>query len=118
MTFPDSEALVVEFLQARLAVDVATKVPKDRPAEFVRAWRSGGAAVNRVLDEPTITVQAWGVNAFELVRVCREALFNEYTDMPLVRGVNELTGPYFDPDPGSNDDRYSCNIQLRVRSAR
>lgn len=119
MRFPDSEAMVVAFLAERVApLSVSTKVPKPRPAEFVRVWRTGGAAANRVLDQPTFTIQAWGPNSFELVRVCREALFNEYTDMPLVRGVEEITGPYYDPDPGSNADRYSCNVQLQVRAQR
>lgn len=119
MRFPDSEALVVQFLKMKLgAVHVSTKVPKTRPAEFVRVWRTGGAAANRVLDQPIITVQAWGVNSHDLIRQCREWLFNEYVLMPLVRGVEETTGPYFDPDPGSNEDRYSCSVQLQVRAAR
>lgn len=119
MRFPDSEAMVVSFLEDRLApLKVSTKVPKVRPAEFVRVWRTGGAAANRVLDRPTLTIQAWGPNSHELIRVCREAILNEYTQMPLVRGVEEITGPYYDPDPGSNADRYSCNLQLQVRAAR
>lgn len=119
MKFPDSEALAVAFLHSRLApLHVGTKVPKERPAEFVRVWRTGGAAANRVLDQPTLTIQAWGPNSFELIRVCREAFLNEYTQMPLVRGVEEITGPYYDPDPGSNSDRYSCNMQLQVRAQR
>lgn len=118
MKFPDSEALAVAFLEARVTPHVGTKVPKQRPAAFVRVWRTGGSAVNRVLDQPTLTIQAWGPNSYELIRVCREAFLNEYTSMPLVRGVAEITGPYYDPDPGSNTDRYSCNMQLQVRAQR
>ncbi len=119
MRFPDSEAMLVQFLAMKVhPLHVGTKVPRSRPAEFVRVWRTGGAAPNRVLDQPTLTIQAWGPNAFEIVRVCREAVLNDYSLMPLVRGVEELTGPYFDPDPGSNEDRYSCNFQLRVRAKR
>lgn len=119
MRFPDSEALVVQFLQMKLgAIPVSTKVPKVRPSVFVRVSRSGGAASSRVLDQPILTVEAWGDSAHELIRECREALFNEYTLMPLVRGVEEVSGPYFSPDPASNVDRYICNVQLQVRAHR
>lgn len=118
MKFPDSEALVVQFLKPRLTVKVATKVPKTRPDEFVRVWRTGGAAANRVLDQPMITIQAWGPNAFDLLRICREAFLNDASTIPLVRGVTEVTGPTYDPDPGSNSDRYSCTFQVQVRAAR
>ena len=39
-----------------------------------------------------------------------------YTAMPLVRGVDETSGPYFDPDPDTNIDRYSFTHQLSVRA--
>lgn len=119
MRFPDSEKLVVRFLAMKLhPLHVGTKVPRTRPAEFVRVWRTGGASANRVLDQPILTVQAWGSNSHELIRQCREALMNEYTLLPLVRGVSEVTGPYYDPDPGSNEDRYSCSLQFQVRAQR
>jgi hypothetical protein len=38
--------------------------------------------------------------------------------MPLVRAVEEVTGPYFDPDPGTGVDRYSMSVQLSVRAKR
>jgi hypothetical protein len=62
--FADAEKLVREFLDDRVGVPVRTKVPaKDRPAEFVRVWRTGGAASSRVLDRPIITVHAWAANS-------------------------------------------------------
>lgn len=121
MTFVDVEALVIAFLNARVTPPVSGKVPNPRPATFVRAWRTGGAAVNRVLERPTFTVQGWAGDdavAAALTRECREYLLTEYTAMPLVRGVEEITGPYFDPDPDTGIDRYSCSIQLSVRAAR
>ena len=121
MKFPDAEAMVIAFLGPRIApVKVHTKVPATRPASFVRAWRTGGPAVNRVLDQPLITVQAWAPDtetASELARVCREALLNESTAMPLVRGVEEVTGPYYDPDT-TGADRYTFTVQMSVRAAR
>lgn len=121
MRFPDVEVMVRQFLLARLSVPVATKVPSSRPASFVRVWRSGGAAINRVLDQPVMTVQAWASDdgeAAELARVCREALLSDYTSMPLVRGVEEVGGPYFDPDPDTGIDRYTFNMSLQVRARR
>jgi hypothetical protein len=121
MRFVDIEAVVVTFLDARVTPPVVTKVPASRPALFVRAWRTGGASANRVLDQPTITVQSWAassVAASALAEECRRYLFDDYTAMPLVRGVSEITGPYFDPDPVTGVDRYSFTVQLSVRAAR
>lgn len=121
MTFPDVEAMVIDFLNTRIVPPVSGKVPTPRPVKFVRAWRTGGAAVNRILERPTITIQGWAeddAEAAALTRECREFLLNQYTLMPLVRGVEEVTGPYFDPDPDTGIDRYSCSIQLSVRAAR
>lgn len=122
MRFPDVEAMVRGFLSMKVApVKVHTKVPAARPETFVRAWRTGGAATNRVLEQPLVTVQAWAPNtvaASELARQCREAILNDYTLMPLVRGVEEVTGPYYDPDLSTGIDRYSLTIQLSVRAAR
>lgn len=115
----DAEKIVRDFLDARLDVPVSTKVPKDRPTTFVRVWRTGGAAVNRILDRPMITVQAWAPNsvaASDLSTLCRNLLLAGYTAMPLVRGVDETSGPYFDPDPDTNIDRYSFTHQLSVRA--
>lgn len=119
---PDVEALVVAFLNGNLTPPVKTRVPNPRPDAFVRAWRTGGTAVNRVLERATITVQAWGadsndtVAAAELAGQARHALLNAYTEMPLVRGVVEMTAPYYDPDPGTGIARYTFTHQLLVRA--
>lgn len=122
MSFPDAEAMVRSFLAAKVApVRVQTKVPANRPATFVRVWRTGGAAVNRVLERPLITVQAWDTNsvaAIELAGKCRHSLLNHSAEIPLVRAVEEVTGPYYDPDPDTGIDRYSFTVQLSVRAKR
>lgn len=119
--FPDVEAMVGAFLRARVVPPVSTKVPNPRPKRYVRAWRTGGAAVNRILDAPIVTVSctaATSVAASDDARAARRALLNEYTAMPLVRSVEEVTGLYYDPDPDTNEDRYTFSIRLRVRGAR
>lgn len=122
MRFPDVEAMVRGFLALRRApVKVVTKVPADRPVTFVRSWRTGGASLNRVLDQPIITVQGWGpdsVSASRLAEDCREDLLHDWSLMPLVRGVEEVTGLYFDPDPQTGIDRYTFSVQLQVRAKR
>jgi hypothetical protein len=120
--FPDVEALILGFLAPVAApYPVHVSVPATRPKTFVRAWRNGGAAANRVLDNPTITVEAWAPSttaASELAEDCRTALLHELATLPLVRGVSEVTGPYSIPDPESKSPRYRFSIRVRVRAAR
>lgn len=100
-------------------VTVATKVPADRPAVFVRAWVNGGAAVNRVLERVQVTVDVWAPSttaAAELAADIRTAFLGGYTSMPLVRGVEEVTRPYSVPDEVS--ERYRATFALMVRAAR
>lgn len=111
--------MVRTFLLSKVSVPVSVKVPNPRPVSFVRAWRVGGGPINRVLDEPLVTVQGWGtstVAASQLAEQCRDALLNEYTEMPLVRAVEVVSGPYLDPDPDSQTDRYTVTVRLRVRA--
>lgn len=121
MTLPDAEGIVVPFLSVRLGGNVGTKVPNPRPPQFVRVWRSGGAAANDVLDVPHITVTAWGASttdASALAERARDALFNDYAAMPLVRRVEEVGGLYYDPDPATGADRYTFTVSLRIRAGR
>lgn len=77
--------------------------------------------MNRALDVPHITVIAWGmstVDASELASVARAALLNDHVAMPLVRGVSEVGGLYYDPDPATGIDRYTFTVALRIRARR
>jgi len=122
MSFPDTESMVRTFLLPYASPSkVVTMVPAVRPTRFVRAFRTGGAAENRVLERAQITVQGWDedtVGAFNLTSACREALLSNHTQMPLVRGVSEVGGLHFDPDPDTGIPRYTFTIQLMVRAAR
>lgn len=114
----DAEALCVTFVRSKISVPVATKTPSPRPARFVRVWRTGGAAVNRILDRPQITVTCTAsdsVTASADATALRNAFFNDYTDMGLVRRVEEVAGVYFDPDPDTGADRYTFTVVLNVR---
>lgn len=125
--FPDPEAMVVEFAQARTPAPVGTKVAKHRPPLYVRVAVTGGSAVNRVLElvQVTVTVGAKAtadeggdIIASREARKLRTAFLNDYTAMPLVRGIEETARPYYDPDPDTGEDRYSFTHQLSVRGAR
>ena len=113
--------MVIAFLESRVGAEVGTTVPKPRPPLFLRAWRNGGPAANRVVDRPLVTLEAWSEDstvAADLLSAARSALMNDYTAMPLVRGVREISGPYFTPDPESGTPRYRCSLQLTVRATR
>jgi len=122
MRFVDVEAMGRTFLLATTsAPKVVTQVPANRPTKFVRLFRTGGAADNRVLERAQLTVQGWATttgDAFDLASECREAFLNKYTLMPLVRGVEETGGLHVDPDPDTGTPRYTFTIQLMVRSGR
>ncbi len=121
--FADAEALVRKYLADNLSgsVRVATKVPSTRPDVFVRVWRTGGTAMNRIVDRPQITVQAWAkdsVAASKLAGECRQLLLAASGHMPLVRAIEETSGIYYDPDPGTNTDRYTFTHQITMRAPR
>ena len=117
--FADVETIVRDFLDSLVDVPVKTRVPASRPTEFVRAWRTGGAAVNRIIDRPIITVQAWAASdprAAELAGQCRDIVYNASSQMLLVRGIEEVSGLYYDPDPDTNNPRYTFTFQATVRA--
>lgn len=122
VSFADAEGMCVAFAKTKTTAAVATKVQATRPALYARVYRTGGAAVSRVLDRPQITVtvgaKAGSVQALTEAQKLRHAFLNDYTEMPLVRGVDEVTGLYYDPDPDTREDRYTFTVQLGVRGKR
>ena len=118
----DVEGMCIVFAKTKTTAVVSTKVPAMRPALYARIYRTGGAAVNRVLDRPQVTVtvgaKAGSVAAEREASKLRKAFLNDYTQMPLVRGVQEVTGLYYDPDPDTGEDRYSFTFQMSVRGKR
>lgn len=125
MKFPDIEKLARLHLMTGAytgGASVHIKVPSTRPATFLRVWRTGGAALNRVLDEPLITVESWSSvsdgYAVDNANTARQLLLNASGSMPLVRAVEEVTGPYYDPDPVSGVTRYTFTVRMRVRASR
>ena len=120
MRLPDVEAMIIPFIKGVVgSVKVGQKVPNPRPATYVRAWVNGGAAMNRVLERAQVTVHVWGTSphaASTLANDIRTAFLNDASTLPLVRGVEEVTRPYFNPDEGV--DRYTATYALMVRATR
>lgn len=118
---PNVDAMLLAFFGPRLSVPVHMKVPETRPESFVRAWRVGGGAMNRAVDQPLVTVQGWAKSdlaAHDLAAKCRDLLLNESAALPLVRRVEVVSGPYLDPDPDSKQPRYTVTARLIVRGRR
>ncbi|RLP74352.1 hypothetical protein D9V32_13470 [Mycetocola tolaasinivorans] len=119
--FPDSEVMVTDFLKTRVEGDAAAFVPKVIPPRFIQIMRVGGAADNRAVETVSISWTAWGkskADASAAAQKLRSVFLNDYSAMPLVRGLTEVTGPYFDPDPDTGRARYSGQVSLRVRGKR
>ena len=120
--FPDVEAMCLTFAKTKTTAMVGTKVKNPRPVRYARIWRTGGGSLNRVLEQVQITITcgavAGSVEALAIARDLRGAFLNEYTQMPLVRGVEETAGPYYDPDSDTAESRYSMTFILMVRGKR
>lgn len=117
---PDPVELVIDFLAARVDEPVSAGVPKTRPSTFVTVERTGGPALNRVVEQPMLSVQAWAASkaaAAALADEIRWAFLNESSALRLVRQVNILS-TYFDPDPDSQTPRVTVSVQLTTRAAR
>lgn len=119
---PAAEAMAVAFARTVLpSTTVGTKVRKPRPVRYARVWRTGGGALNRAVERAQITVTCGATDALVAsadASALRKAFLNDYTRMPLVRGVEEVTGLHYDPDPDTGEDRYTFTVALTIRGKR
>lgn len=118
---PSADELVLRFAKSRMSVPVVVQVPATRPAEFLQVGRVGGGPLNRVLDAPVIVAYAWAgskARAEEIASEFRDLILNRVGEMPLVRGVDSVVGPYSDPDPDSKVARYAVTSRWLVRASR
>lgn len=113
--FIDAEAAIIDHLAATVPVPVVGRVPRDRPAQFVRVERLGGARQTRVTDAASVAVEAWAgtdTAAAQLLNTVRAHL----TDLEgALFGVTEYGGPTRLPDPDSNMSRYTASFTIRTR---
>lgn len=121
VAFADVEALCVAFANAQTESPTSTKEPQEPTDRWTLLQRTGGYALNRVLEQVQITATCTGPDpdtAAADATALRNAFHNKHRLMPLVRRVEETVGPYYDPDPDTNADRYSFTLQLTVRAKR
>ena len=113
---PDVEGIVIKLLEP-LGVRRATKVPRDRPAEFIRVSLTGGSG-GLVLDVPSVLVECWAgstVRAGELARQARSLLIDSRFDVVSgwqVYGVDCAYPTYYQDE---TSDRYQFPANVRVR---
>lgn len=118
---PDAELLTTQYLRAHIgAIPVSTKIPNPRPGTFVRAWRTGGTAPNRIVDYAQMTVECWGADkgtANQLARQARGLLLDaaSASGIALCRRV-ESGSLYYDPDPDTASERYTFTAFLTLRA--
>lgn len=121
VVFPDATAVVVSHLKSVLSVPVRSKVPTSRPASFVTVQRSGGAQVNVVTDDATLTVDAWASTdeaAHDLAQLARGhilSLVGSTVDGVPVYRVQIGAAPQYFPDPESQSPRYRMTVTVAVR---
>lgn len=70
----DDEVALVGELTARLTVHVGTRIPKPRPAEFVRVISTGGGERDLVSDEATLVVEGFAESETGARRLCALAV--------------------------------------------
>lgn len=125
--FFDAEAILCSYLRAELialvgTMHVGTNVPTDNfDGEFVRLIRTGGPKQTQVSDNPQITIECWARTedrAFEIATNVRALLIGlqstSYGTTTFYR-MFEFTGPQNNPDPDSDQPRYSWTFTIGCR---
>lgn len=113
---PDVEALGLALLSG-VAPSVATKVPADRPAEFIRLSLTGGSG-DGLFDDAQLLVECWApstVKASQMAREARNRLLDARFDVVQgwqVYGIDCAYPVYF---PDETSDRYQFPCTVRVR---
>lgn len=112
---PDTEALVIGYLNNILTPPVSSSVPSTRPPSFVRVTASGGTGfTGKIVHQSDVTVEAWAtkrVDAFQLMLLCcghLEAATPFYA---------EAAAPAWFPDPDTGMPRYVAVVHLAVRGS-
>lgn len=119
--FPDAEALIIDSLDAVLAVPVRLTIPNPRPEQFVTVQRVGGVRRDLVTDQPLLAVEAWAAGPTAAKALLKQArahiasLAGTTVDGVAIGRVDESSGPGFLPDPDSKHSRYTYTVQVAMR---
>lgn len=119
LIYPDAKAAVIAHLRSLAGVPVVSRVPRDRPAGFVRILNAGGAGrVGPVLEEVALTVESWDNDestAERRAQRIRDHLRLAYAmNGHPVYGYSELGAPVDLPDE-SGQCRYTFTFSIRMR---
>ena len=119
LIYPDAKAAVIAHLRPLASVPVVSRVPRDRPAGFVRILNAGGAGrVDPVLEEVALTVESWDNDeptAERRAQRIRDHLRRAYTmNGHPVYGYSEM-GPPVDLPDESGQWRYTFTFSIRMR---
>jgi len=116
----DAEALVVEYLAARMpGYDVSTRLRDQSGAITIE--QVGGVRRSPVHDHPLIVVQTWHDDEVEASQMCRLAfahLWALHEDSEFgnrVRQVTSVGGPQSFPDPTAANPRWQATVELNLR---
>lgn len=123
--FPDVEAVVVAFLNARLAnagltARASTRVPNPRPASLVTVERVGGSMRSVSHEDALVSVDCWAessVAASDLARKVASWLVElDQGGCHVPQGPDGWAGrPVYLEDPVAQVPRYTMTVIVRCR---
>lgn len=124
ITFPDATAVVLSAMST-LSVDTYSRVPTSRTAtdSFLVCRRVGGPSRSMVVDDATVTLEAWAPTdpeAHDLLQDARailHSLVGTKVDGVAVYRVQEFAGPAFLPDPESDHPRCTLTASVSLRGS-
>lgn len=133
MTFPDAEALLIQWLAARVSAWVCTDLPAELEQHLpvLQVTRIGGAGAHKpftagghLLDGPTCDLDAFAGTREDAADLCRRAcgLLGELrgdvtADGGVVVDVTENVGPSWRPDYNPRVRRFGATYQFLIRPA-
>lgn len=123
IVFPDAVLVACAAIQAGLPSGVTAygRIPKTRPARFVRVLRLGGTRRDRFVDNATLSIEAWAGTdqASALLASVARAALNAHEGSVVggatVYTITELSGPANLPDPLSDQSRHTWTVQVAIR---
>lgn len=121
-SYPDVEALLVDYLAPVVDVPVRTRVPRERPAAWLQVRRSGGVD-DVARDRPRIDVFAWASDdgaTQDLLATARSAVHDLVGTTllgPACYGVEEFLGPTRADDRETGTPRMWMTVQLSLRTS-
>jgi hypothetical protein len=131
VVFPDTIEALCDWLRVELDargytdIHVGTRVPDTRPTRFVRLLNTGGTRNTDPgvpVADVQITVEAWAdseaaaSDLAELTRALVWAARGDATSVTIYRVV-EVAGPGHQPDPLSNQHRFTMTVLVAVRGS-